>query len=133
MNILSKCLNEVNSEAKTNGLKKLKNLWNKLSFDSTGVGAFSDFEDDPDAQYLWRRYITDESLERKLFRNMDRIKLTYIMIERVFNKISAERGKVLVDDFPFHNRFSLFGERRFADKEKDHVIAEIPKGAKIKN
>ncbi len=54
---------------------KIENLWNKLGF-TKSIGAYTDFEDDPEFDFLWRRFIQDETLYRTVFRGMDRIKLT---------------------------------------------------------
>ena len=50
-----------------------------------GVGSYTKFEDNPDKEFIWRRYITDETCQRKLFRGMDAIKLTNFMISRSIN------------------------------------------------
>jgi len=64
---------------------------------------------------------------------MDRIKLTTILLERVMNTISVKRAKMLIEDFPLHNRFMLHGEKKFTDKDKVTIKADLPKGKKIKN
>ena len=46
------------------------------------IGAYANFEDSPDIEYLWRMYIQDESLKLTMFRGIDRIKLTKIILDR---------------------------------------------------
>ena len=126
-----KTMDEINKSEKEKGLKKLKNLWQRLGFKKNGLGTYVDFDDNPEKEYLWRRYISDESLERNLFRSMDRIKLTYIIMERTLNSKAAKRSKVLVNSFPFHNRFTLFGEKRMEDDDKSTLIPSGLKGQKL--
>ena len=98
-----------------------------------GLGTYADFDDNPEKEYLWRRYISDESLERNLFRSMDRIKLTYILMERTLNSLVAKKSNLLVNSFPFHNRFTLFGEKRMKVESKSTSTQIGLKGIKLDN
>ena len=95
----------MNSESKHTHTAKLKCLWDRIGFKGTGIGPFADFVDNPDKKFLWRRYVTNESLERELFRGTDRIKLVNIMIERLIHMRNAKQNKIFHDIFAFHNKF----------------------------
>ena len=75
--LAKQALRETNKEV---GFRsRLKNLWNRLGF-KKAIGAYSDFNDDPELDYIWRRYITDETLFRSVFRTVDRVKLSLMLI-----------------------------------------------------
>lgn len=82
-------LEEANRWAVQNQKPKLQNLWKRLGVDR-GLGAFADFTDNAKTEFLWRKYITDETLTRTMFRDLDRIKLTEIIIDKLV------KGKKLV-------------------------------------
>lgn len=87
-------------------------MWQRLGSEHF-VGAFADFVDNPDSEYLWRKYITDETLQRSIFRDMDRIKLTEIILNKtIYNKKLFASGFTACG-FAFHNEFDLFGKMRF--------------------
>lgn len=77
--LCKRALKEVNKEAPKKG--KLQNLWQKLGFGNE-VGAYADYIQNPEKEFLWRRYINNESGYRSLFRETDKIKLLKIMIEQ---------------------------------------------------
>ena len=124
-------MGEVNKSKSKKGLKKLKNLWQRLGFPQNGLVTYANFTDNPEKEYLWRRYISDESYERSLFQSMDRIKLTYILMERTLNSLVAKQSNLLVNSFPFHNRFTLFGEKRMKDESKSTSTQIGLKGIKL--
>lgn len=119
--LTTKAIDDVNATCKDFGGKKLKTLWQRWGFGKGGIGAFADFDANPDRHYLWRRYVTDESLDRRLFRGMDRIKLTFFMIEKLINLRQANRNKAIFKIFPFHNKFSLQGTRRIRDQDLEKI------------
>lgn len=61
---------------------RLYNLWQRMGVGQP-IGAYADFRDTPETEYLWRMYISDETLNRSQFRDSDKIKLTEIMINKV--------------------------------------------------
>ena len=114
-----RALTDVNKMAKETGGGKLKNMWMCLGFPMSGIGAYADFEDNPDKEFIWRRYITDETCTRKLFRGMDRIKLTNFIVARSINTQAAFRSGLMVDYFPMHNLLALKGQRRVQELDLD--------------
>lgn len=115
-----KAMEHANRMSSSKGAR-LYNLWQRLNVDQP-VGAYADFRDTPDSEYLWRLYISDETLNRSQFRDSDRIKLTEIMINQVvYNKKLVQQG-YLVCEFNFHNEFDLYGEHRFDfSKREDYM------------
>jgi hypothetical protein len=71
-------MKKVNEEAPTRK-HRLKSLWHRLGL-KKGIGAFTDYEDDADKDFMWRRYIIDETMTRSIFRGVDRVRLTDIML-----------------------------------------------------
>ncbi len=97
---------------------RLKNLWQRLGLKKP-LGAFTDFNDDPELDFLWRRYITDETLYRSVFRSMDRVKLTIWLVGRVVMVQALMRCGVVKMVAPFHNYFTLHGTKRFEHEDSD--------------
>ena len=87
------------------GHGKLKTLWVRLGFGKKGIGAYADFKDNAELRFVWRGYVTDESLDRLPFRGVDRIKLTNMMLERMIHMRNAIRSTMITEVFPFHNAF----------------------------
>lgn len=111
-NMAVKALKEANIRAKSVGGSKLYNLWERMKIGHV-IGAYADFKDDQETEYLWRKYICDETLSRSLFRDSDKIKLTNMILNTlIYNKKLVQKG-YLSGEFPFHNEFDLFGEHRF--------------------
>jgi len=52
---------------------------------------------------------------------MDRIKLTFFMIEKLINLRQAGISNAIVKIFPFHNKFALQGIKRIKDQDLDHI------------
>ena len=75
-----KWLSEVNKNRNNKG--KLYNLWDRSGIDYP-IGAYADFDDSPDIEFYWRQYIQDETLNRNIFRDTDKIKLTHILIQKI--------------------------------------------------
>jgi hypothetical protein len=82
------------------------------------LGAFADFVDDPEIDYIWRRYIVDETMYRTVFRGMDRIKLTQSLINRLIVLKSLKKAGILDFTSPLHNYFTFHGIKRFEHYEK---------------
>jgi anoctamin-10 len=117
----NKAIIEANKWAKENGKAPLYNLWQRLGF-KKGIGAYSDFEDDPEKEYLWRKYINDETMRRTIFRDLDRIKLTeYILSQLIKSKKLVSTG-YLAAEFSFHNEFDLFGKHRYNLAERENYM-----------
>jgi hypothetical protein len=142
-NLAVNAIKEAN--ANTQSGAKIYNLWERLGVPND-VGAYADYIDNPDKEYLWRKYIQDESLQRSIFRDSDRVRLTNIMINKlIHNKRLAKHG-YLSCNFNFHNNFELFGIHRFELAENDPMeenneqelqakklfASEVPTGLKKK-
>lgn len=116
-----RALVEANLKAKEIGGSKLQNLWNRIKM-PTYVGAYADFIDDPETEYIWRKYITDETLERSMFRDVDRIKLTDIIMNKMIYSRKLVAKGYLATYFAFHNDFDLYGKLRFDfSKREDNM------------
>ena len=83
------------------------------------VGAFTDFNDDPEFDFLWNRYITDETLYRSVFLTMDRVKLTNWMIGKVIMVNKFKKSGICDQVSPIHNYFMLHGTKRFEHEDSD--------------
>jgi anoctamin-10 len=107
-----KALEKANIVSNDVGGSKIYHLWDRLNL-AHHIGAYADFVDDPDTEYLWRRYITDETLKRSMFRDVDLIKLTEIIVNKmIYSRRLVSKG-YLETYFAFHNEFDLHGEIRF--------------------
>lgn len=119
-NLAVNAMNKAN-ENRPGKAGRLYNLWERLGV-YKAIGAYADFKDIPEKEYLWRRYISDETLRRSIFRDSDRIKLTNIIINKqIHNKMLVERGYLLTE-FNFHNEFDLFGTYRFDFHERENEM-----------
>lgn len=126
---------------KRNNKGKLYNLWQRAGI-GYPVGAYADFDDSPDIEFYWRQYIQDETLNRDIFRDTDKIKLTIYLIEKIIINKQLMKNGFINSVFNFHNTFELYGEPRFneaerqdkVDKDQMDLISkmlfakEIPKG-----
>ncbi len=99
-------MKDANKESKG---ANLKNLWNRQGF-SKPMGAFTDFVDDPSFDYIWERHINNETLERTVFRQVGRIKLINIMVEKVIFMKELTNADIVDSVTPLHNFFTLYGE-----------------------
>jgi hypothetical protein len=71
---------------------KLYNLWDRLEV-AHPIGAYADFIDNPQKEYLWRLYVSDETMNRSIFRDSDQVRLTNIMIsQQILNKSLVKHG-----------------------------------------
>lgn len=112
-------MKEANKESKG---ANLMNLWNRQGFGKP-MGAYTDFVDDPSIDYIWERHINNETLERTVFRQVGRIKLINIMVEKVIFMKELTNGKIVDAITPLHNFFTLYGEQRF-DPELERPMDE---------
>jgi len=101
------------------------------------MGAFTDFIDDPSIDYIWERQINNETLGRTVFRQVGRIKLIQIMIEKVIFLKELDNAGILNSVTPLHNFFLLYGEDRFDpneerpdDTETGSIPEDLEKGKK---
>lgn len=116
-----KAIKEANRWAKENKKGMLKNLWQRLGF-RRGIGAYADYENDPEKEHLWRKYINDETLTRTIFRDLDRIKLTeYILDQMIKGKKMISTG-YLAAEFNFHNEFDLYGKLRYKLSNREEYM-----------
>lgn len=104
-------LKRVNKPKGLFGSGKLKNLWEWIGFPVHGIGAFTNYEDSPEQGWIWRWY-TDEGFNHWLFRGKDSIVLMQMMVDRVFHFWNAVRRGLVVDMFPLHNMWELWGVKR---------------------
>jgi anoctamin-10 len=132
-------LSEANKKRNNKG--KLYNLWQRSGIDYP-VGAYSDFDDSPDIEFYWRQYIQDETLNRDIFRDTDKIKLTIYLIEKIIINRQLTSNGFIDSVFCFHNTFELHGEPRFNEAQRENKVdkdqmdliskmlfaKEIPKG-----
>jgi hypothetical protein len=142
-NLAVNALKEAN--ARTRSRAKLYNLWQRLGVPKE-VGAYADYIDDPEKEYLWRKYIKDESLKRSIFRDLDRCRLTNVLINKVIHNKRLIKHGFLNCNFNFHNNFELFGTPRFEQVDDDPLeekneqelqarelfASEVPTGLKKK-
>ena len=84
------------------------------------LGAYADFEDSPEFDFLWRRYIFDETLSRSMFRDVDRIKLTRILLDRLIKDKNFIKFDFVKSIFCIHNDFELYGTYRFKFSEREN-------------
>ena len=118
-----RCLLEIN-QRKSNRGTILKNLWGWKGFKNS-IGPYTAYQNSGDMNYLWRRYIQDESRERKLFRDMDMIKLTKEMIDKVIVTSKMKKHGLMMDETPLHNYYDLSSKPRFEVEFQDKEIERV--------
>ena len=88
------------------------------------IGAYVDFDDSLDIEFYWRQYIENETLNRSIFKDTDRIKLTQILIEKIIDNKQLINNGFVYSVFNFHNYFDLYGEFRFEEHERNSKFDE---------
>lgn len=78
-----------------------------------GIGAYADYVDNPEKAWIWRKYSNKRGLGRTMFRDVDSIKLTRIMIDQIFHLWNASRRGFIAELFPLHNYYELKGSKDF--------------------
>ena len=74
----------VSANKKRENKGMLRDLWQRNGLNYP-IGAYADFDDSPSLEHYWRQYIEDETMNRSIFRDTDKIKLTLILIEKIIH------------------------------------------------
>ena len=93
---------------------RLKNLWDHLSIKKEIAPFFEykNFIDHSHMEKVWRYYTVNENGSRDLFKNMEKIRLTSGIIDRIVDLGLLEKYKIVVGHFPLHNQWELNGKQK---------------------
>ena len=90
---------------------RLSNLWTCLGFNKP-IAPYAEYREsakNDELNGLWRKHQIDKEGTRSLFKNMERIRLIYSLIESEIKINALEEEEFVVAHFPLHNSWQLNG------------------------